>query len=291
VAVKVQHPGIAEAMESDLNNAQVLQHLIGLFAPRGLDPKAAFDEVSQRFREELDYELEAKRQTEFSRLHAGAPNVHVPLVVAERSSKRVLTTELAAGDPLERAAERPEPIRRLYAETLWRFVFKSTLVGGLFNADPHPGNFLFAADGRVTCLDFGCVQTLGQQPVQAARTMHRAALGRDEAAFARATRELLGLRGGDYEHLALAYVRRCFEPLFESPFHLSRAYTADLVRETQTMKKAMWSKDGSFVMMPPALILLNRLQFGFYSVLARLDVQVDYARVERQMLEEAGLSV
>lgn len=291
VAVKVQHPGIAAAIESDLSNAQVLQHLLGVFGPRGLDPKAAFAEVSQRFREELDYELEARRQTQFARLHAGDTDVRVPQVIAERSSKRVLTTEFAEGDPLEHAAEQPEPIRRRYAETLWRFVFKSTLVGGLFNADPHPGNFFFAHDGGVTFLDFGCVQPLDEQHLLAARAMHRAAAERDEAAFARAASDLLGLRGGDYARLVLAYTRRCFEPLFESPFLLSRAYTASLAQDIQTMKKAMWSKDGSFVMMPPALILLNRLQFGFYSVLARLDVQVDYAGVERQLLEEAGLAV
>jgi hypothetical protein len=51
----------------------------------------------------------------------------------------------------------------------------------------------------------------------------------------------------------------------------------------------MWAKDGSFVMLPPSMLLLNRLQFGFYSVLARLDVSADYAAVERDFLGKAGL--
>jgi hypothetical protein len=57
------------------------------------------------------------------------------------------------------------------------------------------------------------------------------------------------------------------------------------VSEIQRLKKAMWSKDKSFVQLPPTLILLNRLQFGFYSVLARLDVSVDYASLERSFLD------
>ena len=117
-----------------------------------------------------------------------------------------------------------------------------------------------------------------------ARALHRAALERDETAFQRAVIEPLGLRGGEYQTLAIAYSRRCFEPLFASPFRVTREYSASLVSEIQRLKKAIWSKDRSFVQLPPTLILLNRLQFGFYSVLARLDVSADYAAVERAFL-------
>lgn len=285
VAVKVQHPGIAEAVEADLSNARSLEGLVSLFAPRGLDSKAAFDEVSLRLRGELDYELEAENQRLFSRLHAGDPTIRIPAVIAERSRRRVLTSELAEGDSLEVAAVRPESERRGYAETLWRFVFKSNLIAGTFNADPHPGNYLFGADGVVTFLDFGCVQPLDAKLLPSARALHRAALERSEAAFERAVTEHLGLRGGEYGRLSIAYSRRCFEPLFASPFHLTREYSASLMHDIQGLKKAMWSKDGSFVMLPPSLLLLNRLQFGFYSVLARLDVRADYAAVERTFLD------
>jgi predicted unusual protein kinase regulating ubiquinone biosynthesis (AarF/ABC1/UbiB family) len=289
VAVKLQHPGIAEAVESDLNNARIMEGLVAMLGPRGVDPKAAFDEIALRFREELDYGLEAQHQMAFAKLHAGDPKIRIPLVIAERSRKRVLTTELAAGDTLEIAAERPEDERRSYAETLWRFVFKGNLVAGMFNADPHPGNYLFGADGCVTFLDFGCVQPMDAHRLPSARAVHRAALERDEAAFGRAVTDLLGLRGGDYGKLAIAYSRHCFAPLFESPFRVSREYSASLVGQIQQLKKAMWSKDGSFVMLPPSMLLLNRLQFGFYSVLARLDVRADFAAVERSFLAEAGL--
>jgi hypothetical protein len=77
--------------------------------------------------------------------------------------------------------------------------------------------------------------------------------------------------------------------MFGSPFHITRDYTTSLVSDLRALKRFFWAKDNSFVMLPPAMLFLNRLQFGFYSVLARLDVRVDYAAVERAFLHEAGL--
>jgi predicted unusual protein kinase regulating ubiquinone biosynthesis (AarF/ABC1/UbiB family) len=284
VAVKVQHPGVAAAIDADLGNAQALQSMLSLIVPRGVNTQAVFAEVAGRFRDELDYRLEAAQQRAFAALHEGDPTIRIPAVFGERSSRRVLTTELAAGEPLELAAARPEEQRRSHVETLWRFVFKSNLVAGRFNADPHPGNYLFGAGGCVTFLDFGCVQELDPELLPSARALHRAALARDERAFERAVIEHLGLRGGEYQKHAVAYSRLCFEPLFSSPFQITRAYSASLVSEIQRMKKVIWSKDSGFVQLPPTMILLNRLQFGFYSVLARLDVRADYASVEREFL-------
>lgn len=289
VAVKVQHPGIADAVESDLRNASIMEGLVSSITPKGVDTKSIYREVAGRFREELDYVLEAQRQRTFSEFHAGDPLISVPEVVASHSSRRVLTSAFAAGLNFEDATQASADERAAWARTLWRFVFKGNLVGKMFNADPHPGNYLFNADGRVTFLDFGCVQPLESERFPAALGMHSAALAKDETAFAEHCARLLGTRGGIYGQRAVAYSRHCFEPLFGSPFRITRSYTSSLVEEIGEMKKLFWAKDGSFVMLPPAMIFLNRLQFGFYSVLARLDVAVDYADVERTFLREAGL--
>ena len=62
----------------------------------------------------------------------------------------MLTSEFATGKSLEEAAHEAPELRRKYAETLWRFVFKGNLIGSMFNADPHPGNYLFMPDGQIT---------------------------------------------------------------------------------------------------------------------------------------------
>lgn len=290
VAVKVQHPGIIKAMESDLGNAALIEGLISAFGGRKLNSKGLLEELKKRLREELDYTKEADRQWQFSTLHQRDRTIRIPWVIDERSSRRVLTTELATGHTLEQAAEEPEPLRRAYAETLWRFVFKGTLVSAKFNADPHPGNYVFHPDGKITFLDFGCIQALEGEHLEHARGMHFGALRRDERTFAKHAARLLQANGGRYEKLVVEFCRHCFDPLFQSPFRITRAYAASLVKHARAIaSEVRGMKAGEFVPMPAGMLFMNRLQFGFYSVLARLDVEVDYGTVERTFLSEAGI--
>jgi predicted unusual protein kinase regulating ubiquinone biosynthesis (AarF/ABC1/UbiB family) len=224
--------------------------------------------------------LEAQRQTRFAEIFAGDPQIRVPAVISERSSLRVLTSEFVAGGRLDDAATAPEAERRAYAEALWRFVFKGNLVGGMFNADPHPGNYVFQPEGRIAFLDFGCVQPISAARMIPARALHLAAVERNDSRFAEQVRLIMETRGGLYEDLAIAYSRRCFEPLFASPYRISREYVRQLVVEIGEMKRALFKKSSNFVPLPEGMLFMNRLQFGFYSVLARLDVEVDYAAVE-----------
>ena len=106
VAVKVQHPGIAKAVESDLENVGMLESLVGTVVGKGVNSRGVLNEVKTRFREELDYRLEARRQAEFAQLFRGDPQIFVPAVISERSSARVLTSEFVTGVSLDEAATR-----------------------------------------------------------------------------------------------------------------------------------------------------------------------------------------
>jgi len=289
VAVKVQHPGIAIAVENDLQNAAVLRQFVEALGPRNLNSKRAFAEIQQRFREELDYRLEAERQQIFASLHAGDPHIDIPQVISERSATRVLTSALKKGGSLDEAATASEDIRRHYAEVLWRFVFKGNLVGGLFNADPHPGNYLFGDQGRIVFLDFGCIQPIPPGNLDLARTAHCAALAGDEAWFADTARRLLQTKGGPFEVDSLAYTRRCFEPIFRERYQITRDYVKSLVEGVMAMKQHILVRDSGFVPLPEGILFMNRLQFGFYSVLAQLSVDVSYHKVEHEILSTAGL--
>lgn len=290
VAVKVQHHGVHKAVESDLSSASMMEPIAALAGGKRVNSKQVFEEMATRLREELDYALEAERQEHFRAVHTGDPKIRVPEVIKDRSAARVLTSELCAGVTLEEAGKLPEHARRALAETMWRFVFKGNLVGGMFNADPHPGNYLFGEDGVVTFLDFGCVEPIAGQRLANARGLHRAAVLGDEEEFARFAKLLLHTRGGEWEKLSIAYSRRCFEPLFGSPFRITREYAASLVHGLKDIGKSVRSfKKDETVPLPKGMVFMNRLQFGFYSVLARLDVEVDYRAVERTFLGEADL--
>jgi predicted unusual protein kinase regulating ubiquinone biosynthesis (AarF/ABC1/UbiB family) len=284
VAVKVQHPGIEAAIETDLSSAGTLVGFASRMVPSALNARDIHDEIAQAFRDELDYRLEAERQAQFAQFFANDPHIHVPRVFAAQSSRRVLTSELVRGLDFEAATQLPEDKRRAYAQVLWRFVFQAILVEGLFNADPHPGNYIFHADGRITFLDFGCVQRLEPVMLGAAREMHASAVHGNQARFRQAAARGCRTKPGPYETDLLDYLWYCYAPLRSAPFQIDRTYVADVVRSTQTLKKHMLSKRSNLTPIPGGIVLTNRLQFGFYSVLARLDVSVDYAAIDREIL-------
>ncbi|MFK7984784.1 MAG: ABC1 kinase family protein [Sandaracinaceae bacterium] len=287
VAVKVQHPGIDAAIDHDLKNAGIMAGLQSTLLGSKWGFGEAMDEVSQLFREELNYALEGQRQTYFRALHADDPRIAIPRVIEDRTATRVLTTELVSGLRFEEACQGSDAQRRAWSEALWAFVFRSTLVGGTFNADPHPGNFFFQEDGTVTALDFGCVVTLSEERIRLARAVHEAALDMDEARFRAAGRVMMATRGGDFEHVIVEYLRRCFDPLFETPYRMTRGYAGSLVSGMMDGAKAgLRVKKDEFVPLPEGTVMMNRLQFGFYSVLARLDAEADYQGVERALLNE-----
>jgi predicted unusual protein kinase regulating ubiquinone biosynthesis (AarF/ABC1/UbiB family) len=157
VAVKVQYPGVDEAIRADLGNASLLFAGWARMFP-GLEPGPFVDEIRARVSEELDYKLEATHQQLFASYFRGHPFIHIPDVVSDLSSARVLTTELATGARFDELADWDQAERNLAAEAIFRFVFRSLYRLHAFNGDPHPGNYLFRPGGQVTFLDFGLVK-------------------------------------------------------------------------------------------------------------------------------------
>jgi predicted unusual protein kinase regulating ubiquinone biosynthesis (AarF/ABC1/UbiB family) len=176
VAVKVQYPGIAEAVDTDLRNAILLIPLIKRLAP-GLDTKGMAAEMTERIREELDYELEAQNQRRIERLMRGHPRVQVPRVHTDLSSRRVLVSDYVEGARFEALRQAAQPDRDAAAETVFRFFFGLAYRDRIVLGDPHPGNYLWHAEGPVTFLDFGLMRKVSAERVRA------------EAAIAQAVRE------------------------------------------------------------------------------------------------------
>ena len=98
--------------------------------------------------------------------------------------------------------------------------------------------------------------------------MHAAARCGDEAVFRQQCVAILKTNGGSYEDAAVAHSRNSFEPLFASPYHVTREFVASMVQSVVGMKEHLFAKDKSFVPLPDGILFMNRLQFGFYSVLA-----------------------
>ena len=141
VAVKIQYPGVAEAVDTDLRNATLLLPLVKRLAP-GLDAKALAAEMRERIGEELDYELEAQNQRRIERLLRGHPFVRVPRVHTSLSTRRVLVSEYVEGERFEAVRRADEAQRDRYGEIVFRLYFGLLYRDRIALGDPHPGNYL-----------------------------------------------------------------------------------------------------------------------------------------------------
>jgi predicted unusual protein kinase regulating ubiquinone biosynthesis (AarF/ABC1/UbiB family) len=154
VAVKVQYPGVAQAVRADLQNLGLIMRVAKRMAP-GMDAQAMTREIRERLTDELDYEHEAQQHRAFARTWRAHPFIYVPPVLTELSSEHVLVTEWVDGRGFEEVRELDRPTRDRFGEIVFRFFFGSLYRNGHFSGDPHPGNYRLMDDGRVAFLDFG----------------------------------------------------------------------------------------------------------------------------------------
>jgi predicted unusual protein kinase regulating ubiquinone biosynthesis (AarF/ABC1/UbiB family) len=182
VAVKIQYPGVAEALEADLRNAGMIMRLARAIAP-GLDAKAVAQELRLRVMEELDYEYEGQSQRTFARAYRGHPFIHVPDVLTRLSRRRVLVTEYVEGLGFEEVKRLPKEERDRFGEIVFRFCFGSIYHLQQFNADAHPGNYILMDDGRVAFLDFGMTKRLDAEQIELEQRAIDAAARRDPEAL------------------------------------------------------------------------------------------------------------
>ncbi len=173
VAVKVQYPGVASAVRADLRNLDMIMRLLKRMTP-ALDVKGLATEIRERIVEELDYELEAQNQRSLARIYRGHPFIAIPEVVSSLSRERVLVSEFVHGAGFEELKDGSQAQRNRIGEIVFRFYLGCLYRHREFSGDPHPGNFMLLADGRVAFLDFGLYKRMEPGPVELELACQRA---------------------------------------------------------------------------------------------------------------------
>ncbi|MDQ3569650.1 MAG: AarF/ABC1/UbiB kinase family protein [Actinomycetota bacterium] len=272
VAVKVQYPGVDKAIKSDLDNAELLYGMFAQFALKNLDVKAMVDELRARMADELDYSHEAGCQTEFADRYAGHPYIRVPRVVPERSSQRVLTSEWVEGMRwTEFLATADQAAKDRAGEILMRFAQGSIHQHGVFNGDPHPGNYRFHDDGSVTFLDFGLVKRWSPGELERLGSVLDAILDHDaETMVKRAVNVgFLPSHHGFDPKFVYEYVRGPYEPFMSECFTYTQDWT---VKALQTVIDVN-GRYGELIKqlnMPTSYVILDRVVWGVSALLGRL---------------------
>jgi predicted unusual protein kinase regulating ubiquinone biosynthesis (AarF/ABC1/UbiB family) len=275
LAVKVQYPGVAEALRSDLESRALLGRLAGVDVGRALPP-ASLTALRDAVLGELDYVAERRAMEKFAARFRGDPAIVVPRTFAERSSPRVLAAERLFGAPLLTWAHTaPASERAAVGLTIFRFAWSAPLVHGLLNADPNPGNYLVlgGAAGRVGFLDYGCVVELDEPTLAAERRVWLALLFGDGEQFRHALYSE-GLIAHPRVFDASNYrdwERHVVGPfLGEGEFEWTAAYARAYAELTSELVRAR------ALILPPGAILLWRQRLGVAAVLGSIMPRADF---------------
>ncbi len=160
LAIKIQYPGIAESISSDLKMARPLA--VQLLNLNDAEIDRYFKEVEERLLEEANYEIELKRSKEITEACQFIPNLYFPKYYEEYSSRKILTMDWIDGLHLKEFLETnpSQEVRNQIGQALWDFYNYQVHTLRQVHADPHPGNFLMTTDGELGIIDFGCVKVI-----------------------------------------------------------------------------------------------------------------------------------
>jgi predicted unusual protein kinase regulating ubiquinone biosynthesis (AarF/ABC1/UbiB family) len=286
VAVKVQYPGVAGAVRADMQNLDMIMRLLKRMTP-GMDVKAITTEIRERIEEELDYELEAQNQRSLARIFAGHPFIVVPEVVSSLSRERVLVSEFVHGVGFEELKKRSQAERDRIGEIVFRFFLGCLYRHRQFSGDPHPGNFLLLADGRVAFLDFGLFKRMDAAAVELELACQRAVVEDDPATLHRLLAEsgfLPEPERVDAGHL-LAFIRDAIW------WYTTADETVQLTPEvaTQVMIESSDPRSSHFREMRhqdmrPEHLFGRRMEMLTLAVLSQLRARANWHRIAREWM-------
>lgn len=273
VAVKVQYPGADKAFISDLNQLSRMGRVFASWIP-GLDIKPLLAELKDRAIEELDYLRESRSQRRFASAYEDDPEFLVPHVLS--ASPHVLVSEWVDGRPMSSVIADGTPAERDHLGALYeRFLLSGPERAGLLHADPHPGNFRLADDGRLCVLDFGAVAELpGGLPPAMGRLL-RIAMDGDAETVAVGLRDEGFIRPNvevDAQQV-LDYLSPFVEPARHETFHFDRPWMRGQFGRINDVRRPDFTI-GLRLNLPPSYMLIHRVWLGSIGVLCQLDATV-----------------
>lgn len=276
VVVKVQYPGVDDAVDSDLSHLKLALKASGLARINKKALDALFAELRRSLREELDYCNEADNVRLFVDHYRDHPKVVVPEVVGERSSQRVLTLTYEPGDHLHDTDEYPQDVRDRLGQTVFELLADQIFDWQVLHADPNPANFAFRRDGRLVLYDFGCVKQLQPQIVDAYRDLINAAVQEDYEGVEDGLRRL-GARDLDGPEVPYSYYKKWrdlfAQPLLGGDFDYG---TSTLHRDALQLVPGFLAKYVRSFQPPAELVFVDRVVVGHYGTLRRLEARGNF---------------
>ena len=284
VAVKIQYPEIVTAVRNDLRNVSLMSQVAAVLNTSVTEIVA---ELSDTLGAELDYVQEADNVRKFAAIYAGDPVVVVPRLVDKWCGRTVLTTEFERGLSFQNMLDTFDVDRRfVVSRAVGRFFYVAFYFYGMFNADPHPGNYIFRDDGKVVFLDYGCVRHFERGFLD--RQVHFTEVLRtgNRRNFSQ-TLTQMGIVPAENSHrvdwdLLHSFFSKVYQPIIvDASFTYSDTYNREVADLAYSLKKSMLTT----LRMPREFLFLNRITFGLNAIHARLGLTLNYYRPASTMFQ------
>ncbi len=279
VAVKVQYPGIAKSIDSDLG---VLKFALTRFA-KGGNVDHLMDEVEARLNEEVDYEIEAEN-TDFFYNNLKHDFIVIPKVNHELSTKTVITSSFLEGDGFEAfLAKKPtQEERNHYAQLIFDSFFMGLYHMQMIHADPNPGNFIFMEDGKLGLIDFGCVKKLDNEFLSSFSKLHVSLM--DKVDDSEITQQYANLKMIDQDspEKMLEFYQEVIKPLdriyieiFEGDSYDFKENNDFSERGFNTIMEVQKKQITAVHNMNEDYIFVDRTLLGYYAMFEKMEATID----------------
>jgi predicted unusual protein kinase regulating ubiquinone biosynthesis (AarF/ABC1/UbiB family) len=276
LAVKIQYPGVEQAIDSDVDALGRLLRTLGLFSA-GEELEQLLPEMKRELHREADYRREAESTERYRALLGVHPDLEVPVVHRDLSTRRVLVTGRVRGVPIEdlRSVEHSAERRDRFGRALLQLALRELLELRYLQTDPNFANYVYQPKSeRVALLDFGSVRRLSRRFIEAyARLMRASVEGRGGRIVRSATG--LGLLGADASaELRGGFVELCH--MAAEPLRHAGAYdfgVSDLPARVRSASRAAYA--GRLPALPIEVLLLHRKLAGTFLLLQHIGARVD----------------
>ncbi|MFN4166525.1 MAG: ABC1 kinase family protein, partial [Ferrovibrio sp.] len=287
LAVKLQYPDMASAVEADLRQLKLI-FAIYRRMDAAIDTTHIHAEIAARLREELDYEREALHMRLYAEMLKGEANVHVPEVLPELSTKRLLSMTWLDGRRLLDYADAPQDTRNTIAMNLFRAWYVPFYQCGVIHGDPHLGNYTVRDDLGINLLDFGCVRIFPSRFVSGVIDLYRAISGNDRALAVHAyeTWGFTGLSNEVIDTLNL-WAEFVYAPLLEDrPRRIQEMESSGLYGREVAEQVHRKLKELGGVTPPREFVFMDRAAIGLGGVFLHLKAEINWHRLFHDLIAD-----
>jgi predicted unusual protein kinase regulating ubiquinone biosynthesis (AarF/ABC1/UbiB family) len=291
LACKLQYPDMNSAVEADLAQLKLIFSIYGRY-DRTIDTTHIHTEISERLREELDYHREGRHMALFAEILKGERDIHVPTVVPELSTGRLLTMNWLDGQPLLAFREADLETRNTVALNMFRAWYVPFYNSGVIHGDPHLGNYSVRENMDINLLDFGCIRVFDGKFVQGVIDLYRAMRDgdRDLAVHAYETWGFAGLSNEVIETLNL-WANFVYGPLLEDRSRRIREDDAAGVYGRDVAEKVHRGlRELGGVQPPREFVFMDRAAIGLGGVFMHLNAEVNWYREFHQLIDDFDLA-